>query len=166
MDADAFRSNLAATIAWCRPRFDNDRRKTSLRSDDMEPSLIITSSDDLPPVHRAVDTLVDRRASLLRPGDTDNIERDGRLFGFYVRHTLFDGVSEMETKGFIDDTNTPPWDSWVCMVGELLVSWVPPAMVEDVQLAIVCNAEECIAWLSDIADDLFVEDLRQNQLVW
>lgn len=166
MDPDAFRSNLTATIAWCRPRFDNDHRKTSLRSDDLKPSLIVTRSDDLTLVHRAVHSLVDRRASVLCGHDIDDIELDGRLLGFYVRQTLFDGVSEMETKGFIDETNTPPWDSWICMVGELLVSWVPPAMVEDVEAAIFCNAEECIAWLSDIKDDPFVENLRHNQLVW
>jgi hypothetical protein len=166
MNVDAFRSNLAATIAWCRQRFDNDHRKASLRSKDLQPSLIITSSNDLAPVHRAVNSLIDRRASILGPIDTTNVESDGRSFGFFVRQTLFDGVSEMETNGFINDTNTPPWDSWICMVDELLVSWVPPAMVEDVQLAIMCNAEECIAWLSDITDEPFVEKLRHDQLVW
>ena len=166
MDADIFRSRLAATIAWCRPRFATDRPKDSLRSTDLQPSIIITSSDELAPVHSAVDSVIDRRASILGPVDNNNISKNGRLFGFYVRQTLFDGVSEMETHGFIDETNTPPWDSWICMVDELLISWIPPTMADDVQLAIVCNAEECIAWLTDIADNPFVEQLRRKQLVW
>ena len=166
MDVNAFRSHLAATITWCRPRFAMDRRKESLRSDDLRPSIIITASNELTPVHRAVASVIDRRASILGPIDVETVKVDGRLFGFYVRDTFFDGVSEIETDGFIDDTNTPPWDSWVCMVDEVLISWIPPAVVDDVQMAIVSNAEECITWLSDIADDPFVAQLRHNQLVW
>lgn len=97
MDADAFRSRLAATIAWCRPRFAMDRPKDLLRSADLQPSIIITSSDELAPVHCAVDSVVDRRKSILGPVDINKTTMDGRLFGFYVRQTLFDGVSEMET---------------------------------------------------------------------
>lgn len=166
MDADAFRSNLAAAITWCRPRFAIGHPKDSLRSDDLRPPIIITASDDLTPVHRAVASVVERRKSMLGAMGLDAVKMDGRLLGFYVRQTLFDGVSETETNGFIDDTNTPPWDSWICMADELLVSWVPPAMVDDVQSAIVCNAEECIAWLTDIENDSFVAKLRRHQLVW
>lgn len=143
-----------------------DCRKESLRSDDLRPSIDITTSDELTPVHRAIASVIDRRTSILGPIDLDTVKMDGRLFGFYVRYTFFDGVSEIETDGFIDDTNTPPWDSWVCMVDELLISWIPPAVVDDVQRAIEFNAEECITWLSDVADDPFVAQLRQNQLVW
>ena len=142
-----------------------DHPKTSLRSDALKPSIEIAGDYDLSQIHHAVAAVVKRRASTLGSIDIDNIEMDGRLFGCYVRQTLFDGVSKMETNGFIDDTNTPPWDSWIGIADELLISWIPPAIVDDVQSAIVCNAEECIAWVTDIVDDPFITQLRNNQLV-
>lgn len=166
MTVDAFRSQLGATITWCRPRFTIDRPKESLRSDELKPSELITAFDDLAPVHRAVSVVINRRASFIKQVTPDAGAINGRLLGFYVRQTLFEGVSEIETNGFLDDTNTPPWDSWVCMVDELLISWIPPAIVDNVQLAINCNAEECIRWLTDVLDNPFVAQLRCNQLLW
>jgi hypothetical protein len=90
----------------------------------------------------------------------------GRLFAFYPERSICDGVSDRETNGFIDGNNTPAWDSWVCVVDELLISWVPPAMIEDVELAVTCNVEECMCWLSDITNSPFVDELREHQLVW
>ena len=120
--------------------------KNRSETKELQPPHIVTTSNDLSPIQDAVRSLNVRRASMLGPIDTNSIEVDGRLLGFYVRQSLFDGAAEAETNGFIDDTNTPPWDSWICMLEELLVSWVPPMMVYDVQTAIMCNAEECIAW--------------------
>lgn len=88
------------------------------------------------------------RESMVGNLQLSQLNIEGRLLGFYPRETIFDGVSAEETGGFIDGTNTPPWDTWICMVDELLISWVPPQMVEDVDLAIICNAEECIQWMS------------------
>jgi hypothetical protein len=166
MDADSFRTNLAATITWCRARFAIDRPKESLRSDELCPPIIITASNELAPIHHAVASVIQRRASILGTSGFDDVKMGGRLLGFYVRQTVFDGVSEIETNGFLDDTNTPPWDTWVCMTDELLVAWVPPAMVDDVQSAIICNTEGCIAWLTDIDNVSFLAELRQQQLVW
>jgi hypothetical protein len=166
MDAAAFQSILAVTFTWCRPRFAIEHPKESLRSDTLHPSIIITASDGLLLVHLTVASVVERRSSILGSTGFDAIKIEGRLLGFYVRQTISDGVSETETNGFIDDTNTPPWDSWICMADELLVSWVPPAMVDKVNAAIECNAEGCIAWLTDIENDSFVGLLRQHHLVW
>jgi hypothetical protein len=160
-----FRSHLATTVAWCRPRFNPNGVEQSLRSDALRPSHGM-SFDDLEAIHRTVSSVVSRRESLVGNLRLAQLSIDGRLLGFYPRETIFDGVSAEETGGFIDGTNTPPWDTWVCMVEELLISWVPPQMVEDVDRAIVCNAEECIQWISEIRGDPFASELQANQLAW
>ena len=164
IDLSTFQSSLTATVEWCRSRFMAHRPADSLRSDELKPEIMIASTDDLKAINDVVDRVVGRRAVILGTPRPDPLRLDGRLFAFLPLLTLFDGVSEDETEGFIDETNTPPWDTWVTMIDDVLISWIPPSMIQRVQSAIVCNAEECIAWLSDLQRP-FVNDLRQNQLV-
>ncbi len=165
IDINTFRSNLVATVEWCRHRFLAHRPVESLRSDELKPEIMIASTDDLRIINDVVTRVVERRGSILGTQKCASLVCDGRLFAFLPRVSLFDGVSEDETDGFIDETNTPPWDTWVTMADDVLISWVPSAMIVRVQAAIVCNAEECIAWLSDLQRP-FLNELREHHLVW
>jgi len=42
--------------------------------------------------------------------------------------------------------NVPPWDTWVAFSEKMLVSWVPPALIDVAQMGIDVNPEECIGW--------------------
>lgn len=65
------------------------------------------------------------------------------------------GASEVESCGFFDVHNTPPWDCWVALreaepdLGQYLVCWVPPSLVAVANAGIWVNPEQCIRWLDD-----------------
>jgi hypothetical protein len=85
----------------------------------------------------------------------------GRLLLFDPDASLFDGAAEVTSQGFFDAANTPPWDTWVYydtdpdrryddFFSTLLISWVPPAMVEFANEGISVNPEGCIRWAADV----------------
>jgi hypothetical protein len=80
----------------------------------------------------------------------------GRLLVYFPGNNLADGAAEVETAGFFDHDNVPPWDTWVGFFrdeaaplgfAELLVAFVPKAFVPRVELGIWANPEQCIQWL-------------------
>jgi len=66
----------------------------------------------------------------------------GRLLAFSPENTLSDGAANSNTKGFFDDDNILPWDTWVWYVtndpisnfewwrgcDSYLLSWVPDSL--------------------------------------
>lgn len=81
---------------------------------------------------------------------------------YFPDANLCDGAAELESKGFLDVENAPPWDTWVGLgvdavnsrIGgyeTYLVAWVPPQFIEYVSAGIRVNPEKCIAWLDDVA---------------
>lgn len=77
---------------------------------------------------------------------------------------MYDGAAQAETGGWFDADNIPPSDTWICMVDEMLISWVPASFVELVQGGIDVNPEECICWLEQV-DWPIVHKLRERRLV-
>lgn len=81
--------------------------------------------------------------------------RGGRLLVFFPDEGLSDGAAEVETRGFFDLDNAPPWDTWVGLFRDVeaersadyLVSWVPKRLVDLIDRGIRANPEECICWL-------------------
>src|SRR5215213_7321002 len=100
MNLDEFGQKLGATIAWCRPRFSMDRPVDSIRSTALAPPIEIVHFDDLEPMHQAVDLVTKRSAAMLGSINLAELGYDGRLFGLFVRYSLFDGVSALETNGY------------------------------------------------------------------
>ena len=73
---------------------------------------------------------------------------------------LTDGAAEHASDGFFDLWNLPPWDTWVAFgnrpttqrersEASLLISRVPPQLLEHADVGIAVNPEQCIAWLDD-----------------
>lgn len=69
--------------------------------------------------------------------------------------SVWDGVSGLESEGFFDELDTPPWDTWVCWAeGDFthaphtvfILAWVPPSYVDRVNHGMGCNPVECIWW--------------------
>ena len=75
-----------------------------------------------------------------------------------IRESVWDGASAAESRGFFDDLDLAPWDTWVCYVPEraalgrvaarpsYLVSWAPPALVDLIAAGIHANPVDCISW--------------------
>ncbi|GAB4135473.1 MAG: hypothetical protein Tsb009_01790 [Planctomycetaceae bacterium] len=85
--------------------------------------------------------------------------KNGKLLLFFPDATLSDGAAEMESEGFYDVSNTPPWDTWISYFEDrtpihgsydtYLLAFVPAELVELAEIGITINPEECIQWLTD-----------------
>ena len=100
------------------------------------------------------DELVD--ATSVGLGDVPAMLATGRLLAWERDTTIDDGVGEAETKGYLNASDMPPWDTWVAYVdraspevGNCLVSWVPAPFVAAVARAIEANAYGALYWLRD-----------------
>ena len=83
----------------------------------------------------------------------------GRLLAYFPDADLCDGAAEIESDGFFDVCNVPPWDTWVGyfednhgrsgIYDSYLLAYVPERFLPLAAGGILDNPEECILWLSD-----------------
>ena len=103
---------------------------------------------------RALSTLRQRRRELLGARVTEHLP-PGRLLLCQVHESVSSGESELETSGFFDIDDRPPWDTWVWVFESTepgcatLVSWVPHEWESLVGRGIEVNAYGCIYWFTD-----------------
>jgi hypothetical protein len=107
--------------------------------------------------HAMASLLAQRRAKLGRVAPARSLDI-GRLLVYFPHADLCDGAAEVESRGFFDVHNCPPWDTWVATFedagadhdasyGVYLVAWVPSELMALADAGIAVNPEECIAWL-------------------
>jgi hypothetical protein len=151
---DPFLHRLADTASWCTPRADVTRPATCLRDPHTQPRRL--EGD----YFSAVSTVASRRYHGAAPArGTPRRVENGRLMVYFPDADLCDGAAEVETDGYFDVFNTPPWDTWVGFFRDdraetdayvnYLVAWVPPVFVELVARGIEVNPEQCIRWLDE-----------------
>src|SRR5687767_7415977 len=122
---DAFRRSLAATIAWCANVAEIGDRSALFRSPQLRPPIDIGDTDSLDLVRSAVQHVVEQRLSHLGQVRAAEISVDlsgGRLLAFYPQDTICDGFAAIESEGFFDQANVPPWDTWVYFIDDFLIS--------------------------------------------
>lgn len=81
------------------------------------------------------------------------VVKRGRLLVWHRDETIDDGAGEAATSGYLDESDMPPWDTWVAYVDAdrcsgYLVSWVPPIFIGAVARAIAINAYGALYWLN------------------
>lgn len=143
---------LEETIAWCSNHAKAADPQGSLRSSVLRPWLLAPNRQEV------VTTLQRYRTQRLRGAQLSNdgrALRSGRLLLYFPDANLSCGTAEVESHGYFDVENTPPWDTWiglgyndaaVSQFREFLLSWVPQDFVELVDAAVQSNPEECIQW--------------------
>ncbi|MBW3543686.1 MAG: hypothetical protein KY476_25830 [Planctomycetes bacterium] len=162
-----FRQCLAETLAWCRPRFDAASPADCLRSAELAPARnIVHEVRRLQEVSYEIGEVIGRRRALL--GSVPpifSLPEGDRILAFLPQHSLWHGSSVPVTDGFIDEDEIPPWDSWILLVDEVLLSWVPASMVPAVDEAILLNPEESIRWASSLTDSATREMQAEGLIV-
>jgi uncharacterized protein (TIGR02996 family) len=163
-EAAIFASRLAETVAWCA-----GRRTKDFRTPAFQPTHIVWSKRSALRVTRTtadrqvmVNRLAVCRSRLLAgrgtsPGSPWSAG-DGRLLAFFPDSTQSDGEAEEQSRGFLDADNIPAWDTWVWAgagggwdsYDSFLVAWVPPPLVQAVDLAVRFNPEECVQWVAGL----------------
>jgi hypothetical protein len=156
---ETFVRRVEETARWCSSRAGTNDLARALRSAEIAPP-------DREAWPERVAAVATRRAELLPPGATQSPE--GRLLLFDPGQSLSDGAAEMETAGFFDVNNTPPWDTWVAYIEEqsqrpdawtafdsYLVCWIPAQLAGLVSRGISVNPEVCLRW-ADTSDAPFL----------
>ncbi len=155
-----FICRLRETIAWCAERIKYSNAKAVLRSEALGNELRAAAEefepDDLWASRWMIVSVVHRRAQLLQ-AKARRAEfpvagglSGGRLLLHFLDCSNHNGITADETEGFLDNSDTPPWDTWVDIVQagesdqEILVAWMPGDFVSLAQRAIDV---ECIGML-------------------
>ncbi|HST59188.1 MAG TPA: hypothetical protein VLK84_10875 [Longimicrobium sp.] len=148
-----FLRRLEETASWCTPRADVSRPATCLRNPDRRPRLLERS------YFATVAAVTSGRYHGASTKGTPKFVEQGRLMVYHPDADLCDGAAELETGGYFDVFNTPPWDTWVGFFQDdgvdgdaythYLVTWVPPVFEELVARGIEVNPEQCIRWLDE-----------------
>lgn len=164
-----FRKNLQETIAWCIPRVNISNPKYCLRSTQLKPNYRFSSRPeedvDLWADIQMIDEVVESRSRLSSAGENAIPERDidlvgGRLLVHFLNESNHNGLTADITSYYLDDNDTPPWDTWVqAFVPEsfarqapdaipseypFLISWVPSEFLNAVDEA---TEAECVGML-------------------
>jgi hypothetical protein len=91
------------------------------------------------------------------PLSLSNAELPGRLMVYFPNHNLRCGAAAVESEGFLDDDNAPPWDTWVACFDDhsrdasdpYVVAWVPEPFIAAAEAGICVNPEACVVWLDE-----------------
>lgn len=153
-----FRSRVKEAAIWCASYLRSDDPAGSLRTADLTPQLVIPERlnqfrwnyEFSDPVF-AIDELCRRRATKIRAiALSHEANANGKVLIFEPHETLVDGAACVTSRGFFDDWNIPPWDTWLWFEsGRFLYSWVPEAFVALAEAGISVNPEKCIYWANE-----------------
>lgn len=162
---DALDQAIHDADRWCAARADSKQLKHGLWTMECAPNLLHHGRFDV------ICDVVRTRGSSVRHRAAAPGPPDGRLLAYFPDLDLVDGAAEVESGGFFDVHNTPPWDTWVAYVEDIqpassthrcyLVAWVPRALVQVAQAGIEVNPEECIRWLEH-TDTALAARLRER----
>lgn len=108
---EALRRRVAETAAWCAPLADAARPRDCLRTADLQPRRLEAG------YFETVSTVASSRRSRVRDCAAVDPSR-GRLLVYFPDADLSDGAAEVESGGFFDVCNVPPWDTWVAFFQE------------------------------------------------
>lgn len=157
--------SLREAIAFCSARETEGELRTAFRTPALNPGLSAEPRSD--PVdwtigRAPVERVIKARRHFLPPGvQTDRFGPgpvQGRLILFEAGVELFEGLGADETRGFVDEADTPSWDTWVAWVVEKrsaaesrghLVAWIPSTLVDLVQAAADLCTTNALRWLDE-----------------
>jgi hypothetical protein len=155
---ESFRLSLEQAVAWCSPRVDTESPETCLRSADLRAA--IPKNDISNGYWQSLDVvnlLVAVRASLVA-SDSAFDGQVGRLVGCDVSASEASEGARVDSNGFFDAFDVPPWDTWVAWFPDrnavqsdngYLVGWIPDELVVIAQSGIDASPVECVFWADD-----------------
>ncbi|MBI5289177.1 MAG: hypothetical protein HY873_09425 [Chloroflexi bacterium] len=167
MAIDEVLGSLAETIAWCTQHADLADPEQSLRSKELSPypvddkRVFNYANDDL--CNRPKETVlitVTARSLIVGHEELRSLA-GGRLAGYQPTETLWSGAAKINSNGFLDEFDAPPWDTWVASVvetrrgdprlirSEYVLAWIPPEFLELVAKGMFANDSDCTWWLDE-----------------
>lgn len=107
---------------------------------------------------REIEAISQKRTKLLSEQEGIMVENcvgmaGGRLLAYFLGTSAHDGLSAAITDYF-DHEDSPPWDTWLCCVasnsGDYVLSWVPPAWLEDVEAVMHYEYMGTLMWVDTL----------------
>jgi hypothetical protein len=173
IDKEVFERNLLLTQTYCEMQLANSEKSTAeiLRSFNPEyngarmfsyaPSFlfkqitgVVWYENPLRDNLQLYTNLFEQQLSFKKEVVNTFDQRDvkGKILSIELDDSFWDGCSEDQSDGFIDQFDCPPIDTWVYLVdnpgNRVLYAWVPQQFVELVDIAIAVNALECLSWMA------------------
>lgn len=150
-------NSLEITKNWCDPLIDISNPESCLRTRVLEKYLAKSQGIDFEkmsfwPTAEEIDrTLSIKKAVFSGTKKSPSSINLGRLLLSIPEQTNFNGLSNQESNGYLDDHDNTPWDTWVGQfeINDyefLLLSWVPEEFVENVELGIQAECIGMIHW--------------------
>jgi len=158
MNLHSFSMSLRETIGWCLPRVDTSNPKYCLRSEYLRPKILFKAAPecdiDLWAEPDMIRNLLQKRAEIVKPGKIDLPAQydlaGGRLLVHFLNASNHNGLSAGETSYFLDNNDTPPWDTWVEVCTDeqwdFLVSWIPVEFLAVVEHGIEAECVGMLMW--------------------
>ena len=148
---------LNETVVWATPRIAMDNPQWCLRSPELRPPY--DYYDDDPGLFnepKLIDYVTDTRSNLLTL-ETKTRRREenaGRLLLVEYNATNHNDATKIESDGFFDFADNPPWDLWVCGFGDNLIGWIPNQFVSVVAQSMNVECIGMLHWI-DSNDEEF-----------
>ena len=138
------RRQLIDTMAWCTLRADAHAPKLSLRSHELRPAADYDEDGITIWTERGmIEHLVAARALL---GGGKGMVPGGRLLLCYYDENNHNWAAAEASRWFFDGHDNPPWDTWVGLCDDALVTWVPPEFLDLAQAGIDTECMGMLDW--------------------
>lgn len=146
--------NFDASIFW--PALLKPRKSFSDISKE-----IVGLEEQLNAVNNSVDNVVSKRNSTLN-GNEVICDSGGRFLIYSALHATMDALASGETSGFFDDSDAPPWMTWVDFVSFIdvdlqqyegyLIAWIPRKFIPIAQAGIDVCLGGSLFWADDFEE--------------
>lgn len=77
-----------------------------------------------------------------------SLRLSGRLLLADFEITNHNEATEIESNGFFDWADNPPWDLWLGVYQNQLLSWIPPQFVETVERSMLVECMDMFRWMN------------------
>lgn len=147
-----FATALRETITWSTPRIDTGNPRWCLRSEVMRPPSDHWESNNpgLFNLPEYIQYVTETRSQLLADHDLDELANSvsGQLLVVDYNNTNHNEATEVESNGFFDWADNPPWDLWVCEYDDNLICWIPAIFVDVVISSMQVECMDMLHWVT------------------
>jgi hypothetical protein len=151
---ETFHHGLSITKLWCKTQLGNGALTNTLRPLELNPHIDIRDYNvSILKKKEEITRLNLIKADLFENQELTLSDIHGKILVFYPELSLNDGLMCIESEGFIDENDCPPWATWFYYSpeidddGSMLYCWIPQAFISIVDNAIESDAYSCLRWL-------------------
>lgn len=139
---------IEETIVWAAPRVDATNLRWGLRSLELRPDAEFYDSNNPGFFNQSsyIRQVANKRSAILASQRTAT-SIYGLLLLVDYQITNHNEATEIETNGFFDWADNPPWDLWIGEYNSQLLAWIPPELVDVVHRG---NHVECMGMFQGV----------------